>query len=135
MYSFVTILLATLMTLRAEAPEQAPAFQEPEKGPEQGTIYSPIGKRDPFNRLQTDEDSRETNRTANALEKYSVEQFQLRAVLRGLGQTKAMFEDPEGNSHILGEGDLIGRERATISRIINSEVIITQRTFNYLGAE
>jgi nitrate/nitrite transporter NarK len=46
-----------------------------------------------------------------------------------------MFEDPEGKSYILTEGDSIGREHATISRIVNSEVIVTQRTFNYLGAE
>jgi type IV pilus assembly protein PilP len=106
----------------------APAEQD------SGTIYSPIGKRDPFRALaMTNLDRALTG--LNALERFSLEQFQLRAVLRGLGKPRAMFEDPDGKSYILTEGDSIGREHATISRIVNSEVIVTQRTFNYLGAE
>jgi hypothetical protein len=46
-----------------------------------------------------------------------------------------MFEDPEGQTHIIVEGQTMGRERATVSRILNSEVILTEKTFNYLGAE
>ena len=29
--------------------------------------------------------------------------------------------------------DLVGRERATLSRILKTEIIFTQKTFNYLG--
>lgn len=103
-------------------------------GTEKSTIYSPVGKRDPFKAPAVTAFTRDVT-AVNPLEKFAVEQLQLRAVLRGLGKAKAMFEDPDGKTHIIQEGDVIGRERATVSRILNSEVIVTERTFNYLGVE
>jgi Tfp pilus assembly protein PilP len=105
-----------------------------DKPPEKGTIYSPVGKRDPFRPPALANFGRDVS-AVNPLEKFAVEQLQLRAVLRGIGKAKAMFEDPEGKTHIITEGDVIGRERATVSRILNNEVIVTERTFNYLGVE
>lgn len=96
-------------------------------------IYNPTGKRDPFRSPST-----QKNRSPAAvseLERYSVDQYQLRAVLKGLGPARVLFEDPQGKTHILKEGDSIGRSRATVSRILKTEVILTERTFNYLGAE
>ena len=46
-----------------------------------------------------------------------------------------MFEDPDGQVHIVMEGSIIGRERATVSRILNREVIVTEKTVNYLGVQ
>lgn len=100
---------------------------------EKSSIYSPMGKRDPFRQPLTDS-SRETS-TANPLEKWAVERLELKAILKGIGRPRAMFEDPDGKTFIVSEGDILGRERGTISRILNKEVIITERTFNYLGAE
>ena len=97
-------------------------------------IYSPSGKRDPFRPLFSEEANREVA-SMNALEKYSIEQFQLRAILQGLGKARVMFEDPDGKSHILTEGDLFGRERATVSRILNTGVIVTVKSSNYQGVE
>lgn len=107
----------------------------PEKNPqERSAIYSPVGKRDPFRPPALNNFGRDVS-AVNPLEKFAVEQLQLRAVLRGIGKAKAMFEDPEGKTHIITEGDIIGRERATVSRILNNEVIVTERTYNYLGVE
>lgn len=96
-------------------------------------FYSPFGKRDPF-RIPTvgglGEDS-----SVGPLQRFHVDQFRLRAIMRGMGEPRAMFEDPKGRSHIVNQGDLIGIERATVSRIIKSEVILTERTYNYLGKE
>lgn len=96
-------------------------------------FYSPFGKRDPF-RIPTvgglGEDA-----TVAPLQRFHVDQFKLRAILRGMGEPKAMFQDPRGKSHIVIQGDIIGLERATVSRIIKSEVILTERTYNYLGKE
>lgn len=112
----------------------SPAWAEGGSGRgEKGSIYSPVGKRDPF-KPPPSEVGRDVG-SVNPLEKYSVEKFQLKAVLKGIGRPRAMFEDPDAKTFILGEGDSIGRERGTISRILNTEVIITERTFNYLGAE
>lgn len=97
-------------------------------------IYSPIGKRDPFKAPQAKAIARDLA-AVNPLERFTLEQFHLKAILKGLGKNKAMFEDPEGKTHILVEGTVIGRERASVSRILNTEVILTLRTFNYLGQE
>lgn len=104
------------------------------ENPGKGGIYSPFGKRDPFREPVVSEAER-TNASLGPLEKYSIQQFQLKAILRGFGRARALFEDPEGKTHILVEGDTIGRERGTISRVLNSEVIITEKTNNYLGVE
>ncbi|GEM_PF-6203256 len=96
-------------------------------------FYSPFGKRDPF-RIPTvgglGEDA-----SVGPLQRFHVDQFKLRAIMRGMGDPKAMFQDPRGRSHIVSQGDLIGIEKATVSRIIKSEVILTERTYNYLGKE
>jgi Tfp pilus assembly protein PilP len=101
---------------------------------EKSVIYSPVGKRDPFKAPIPRSLSRDLA-AVNPLEKYNLEQLQLRAILKGIGKHRVMFEDPEGKTHILTEGSLLGREKATVSRILDREVILTVRTFNYLGAE
>ncbi len=95
-------------------------------------IYSPIGKRDPFKPPSTTATGKEIL-SLNPLERFAVEQFQLRAILKGMGKNRAMIEDPEGRSYIIAEGDRIGKERATVSKILTNEIIVTEKTFNYLG--
>lgn len=102
-----------------------------EPGKDRPQIYSPIGKRDPFK--PPGNASGKEVLALNPLERFAVEQFQLRAILKGLGKNRAMLEDPEGRSYIVGEGDRIGRERATVSKILTNEIIVTEKTFNYLG--
>lgn len=106
-----------------------------EKIGEKSFIYSPVGKRDPFRPPAATPSDRDIA-SHNPLEQYSIEQMQLRAILRtNDGKGRAMFEDPEGRTHILAEGEIFGREKGTLSKILNNEVIVTERTFNYLGAE
>ncbi len=102
---------------------------------DKGTIYSPIGKRDPFKQPNQNALGRGPA-SLNPLDQFSIEQLSLRGILRdSSGQARAMFEDPDGKTYILHEGDTIGRERGSLSKILNSEVIVTEKTFNYLGAE
>jgi Tfp pilus assembly protein PilP len=101
---------------------------------EKTVIYSPVGKRDPFRPPENPSIGRQTA-SLSPIDRYSVEQLQLRAILNGLGKPRAMFEDPDGKSYIVSEGQLIARERVTVSRILSKGVILTQRTFNYLGEE
>jgi Tfp pilus assembly protein PilP len=103
--------------------------------PEEGTVYSPVGKRDPF-KAPNAGIGRDLASGINPLERFGIEQLQLRAIVKAKGdKPKAMFEDPEGASYIVGQGEIIGRERGTISRILDRGVVVTERTFNYLGAE
>lgn len=122
LFAITVLMLAFPAVLRAEIGRELSS-----------SIYSPVGKRDPF-RPPAEELGRDVS-SVNPLEKYSIDKFQLKAILKGIGRARAMFEDPDGKSFILSEGDTVGRERGTISRIENTDVIITERTFNYLGAE
>lgn len=97
------------------------------------TIYSPFGKRDPFRPL-ANKKGRDLS-SLSPLERYSVEQYRLRAILSSITKPTAMFSDPAGKSHLLSEGDILGKEKAIVSRILSSEVILTQKTTNYLGNE
>src|SRR5689334_3727864 len=110
------------------------AHAEQKTGEGKSTIYSPVGKRDPFKPPKPEKLGRDTA-GVNPTERYTIDKYQLKAVLKGLGKPRAMFEDPEGRTFILSAGQFLGRERGTLSRILNKEVIITERTFNYLGQE
>jgi Tfp pilus assembly protein PilP len=102
--------------------------------PQGAALYTPMGKRDPF--LVPDSMfSDKRNFGQNPLLKYQLDRYKLRGILKGLGKSRAMFEDPVGISHIVTEGDLIGIEKAQVSRIIDSEVILTEKSVNYLGKE
>lgn len=103
------------------------------EGDGKNTIYSPFGKRDPF-RPPAARSGREVS-SINPLERYSVEQFRLKAVVQSPARPHAMFVDPVGTPYVLTEGDMIGKEKAVVSRILASEVILTQKTTNYLGLE
>lgn len=126
MKPFAKISLALFGLMFGQAIAEGPA--------EKGNIYSPIGKRDPFKPPPMDSLGRDLA-ALNPLERFSVEQLQLRAILRGMGKPRAMFEDPEGKTYVVIPGMIVGRERATISRILGTSVVMTQRTFDYLGQE
>ncbi len=97
-------------------------------------IYSPIGKRDPFKRVLEKEYVRMIS-SFKPDERFTLDQLSLKAILHDDKGKVAMFEDPEGGILILREGDRIGRQRATVSRILKKDVIITEHTTNYLGIE
>ena len=95
-------------------------------------IYNPAGKRDPFKVLSITP----TGRKVSAIyptEKYDLDQLNLRAILRMGGKSRALIEAPDGQTFIVNEGEIVGRERATLSRVLKTEVIVTQQSFNYLG--
>lgn len=118
--SFFIGLLAGMIAVSADKDEER--------------IYSPTGKRDPFRAQSLPGADREVA-SLSELEKYAVEQYQLRAILRTDRRATALFEDPNGKTHIVDEGQMIGRERASVSRILEREVILTIQTRNYLGSE
>jgi hypothetical protein len=95
-------------------------------------IYNPVGKRDPFKVLS----SLPLGRKIAAIyptEKYDLDQLALKAILRIGGKSRAMVQAPDGLTFVLYEGEMVGRERATLSRILKTEIIFSQQTANYLG--
>ncbi|NBW98261.1 hypothetical protein EBR03_01680 [bacterium] len=96
-------------------------------------LYSPVGKRDPFQVPKMN--PRDLASNGEDLFKYPLESFQLRAILKSTQGSQILLEDPKGKNHVLQEGDTVGRGRATISRVLEREVIFTERVTNYLGVQ
>jgi len=95
-------------------------------------IYNPSGKRDPFKVLFSGAAGRKPT-SIYATEKYDLDQLTLKAIIRLEGKSRAMVEAPDGQIFVLIEGESVGRERATLSRILKTEIIFSQKTANYLG--
>lgn len=110
------------------------AVDEKRSDEKDDNLYNSFGKRDPF-RVPDLSGLGAKEVVSDPVRKYRLEGYRLRAILRFGGKPQAMFEDPEGKSHVVMEGDRIGLEGARVSRIINSEVIVTERSANYLGKE
>jgi Tfp pilus assembly protein PilP len=106
----------------------------PKPDPKEGGLYSSFGKRDPFRAPERGGLGRGGG-SLSAVRKYRLESYHLRAILRIGSRPQAMFEDPDGKSHVVVEGELIGIEGARVSRIVQSEVIVTERGSNNLGKE
>ena len=108
--------------------------EAPKKDEKEDNLYSSFGKRDPF-KVPDRVGLTGEHAAVDPLRKYRLESYRLRGILRIGNKPKAMFEDPDGKSHVVGEGDRIGMEAARVSRIVNSEVIVTDHSTNYLGKE
>lgn len=102
------------------------------QSPQPATLYNPAGKRDPFKAAISNANWRNLS-SIYPTEKYDLEQLSLKAILRFSGKSRALVEAPDKQTFILFEGDIVGRQRATLSRILKSEIIFTQKTANYLG--
>jgi Tfp pilus assembly protein PilP len=123
------ILLATHGSIQGDA---ASVAKPPES--EDSTLYSSFGKRDPFRAPERGTLIRGQGEVS-PIRKYRLESYHLRAILRIGNRPQAMFEDPDGKSHVVLEGEFIGIEGAKVSRIVNSEVIVTEKGANHLGKE
>lgn len=97
------------------------------------TLYNPAGKRDPFKAVILVNNER-TPSNIYPTEKYDLDQLSLKGIFRMAGKSRALVEAPDGQTFTLFEGDIVGRERATLSRILRTEIIFTQKTVNYLGS-
>ncbi|NBX76651.1 MAG: hypothetical protein EBQ92_08860 [Proteobacteria bacterium] len=118
------LILAFLMTMKSDSLCLAG---------DASSVYSPIGKRDPFQIPKLN--LRDPASTEEGLFHFQVEQFELKAVLKSAESSQILIADPKGNTYILKEGDELGRGRATISRILDKEVILTEKVTNYLGVQ
>lgn len=62
------------------------------------------------------------------LERFSLNELDLVAIISEVAVPKAMFIDPEGFGHVLKEGDRLGRNSGVLSDIRDNEVEVTETT-------
>lgn len=114
----------------AETPDTGTETQEqgeltvPEPTPSQKTKQS---TRNPFEpKIQTQDDTEDDQPTPMAqrepLQRYSIGQLKLAAIISGVAVPKAMFIAPDGMGHMVQEGDRVGQEGGEIVDIRSNAV-------------
>jgi type IV pilus assembly protein PilP len=93
-------------------------------------VYSPIGKRDPFQNMgvATAGVARQAIRGRNKtpLEKWSLDQLKLSMTVTGTASPLAMVEDPEHRGWPVRLGDFIGQNGGKVTGIHRDEVVVTE---------
>ena len=95
-------------------------------------VYSLEGRRDPFVPLIA------TRATVaafeNPLEAFDLPQFMVKAVVIGMGETKAMVIAPDGRAYILKAGMRLGKANGVI-REINRERILVEEQYQDISGK
>lgn len=97
--------------------------------------YQVEGRRDPFLPLLAFKGKASLGREfENPLEAYDLLQFQLKGVIIGLGEPKAIVVAPDGKSYILRKGLRIGKSSGIIREITRERILVEERYQDVTGA-
>jgi type IV pilus assembly protein PilP len=100
-------------------------------------VYSPLGRRDPFQPLVVVEKKKSTfvsDAPLTPLQKFDLGQFKLIGVIVGKGESKAMVIAPDGKSYILKRGVAIGKNNGVVKEIRPNSVLVKERYEDFTGA-
>ena len=117
----------------AAAAAPKPVTDEEIKGQMPATIYvySPIGKRDPFQNQSVTQQgfgrtAASSGRVKTPLEKWSLDQLKLSLTVTGTATPMAMVEDPEKRGWPVRLGDFIGQNGGKVTGIHREDVVVTE---------
>ena len=94
-------------------------------------VYSPIGKRDPFQNQAVLQQgfgraAQNPGRVKTPLEKWSLDQLRLSMTVTGTATPLAMVEDPDHRGWPVRLGDFIGQNGGKVTGIHRDEMVITE---------
>jgi len=94
-------------------------------------VYSPIGKRDPFQNQSVKQTgfgraSSNPGRVKTPLEKWGLDQLKLSLTVTGTATPMAMVEDPDHRGWPVRIGDFIGQNGGKVTGIHRDEVVVTE---------
>ena len=127
----------------SSAAAQPPAVKvSPPKNPfeagavkESPFVYQVEGRRDPFMPLLAFKGKASSGREfENPLEAYDLVQYQLKGVIIGFGEPKALILAPDGRSYILRKGLRIGKNSGVIREITRERIVVEERYLDVSGA-
>jgi type IV pilus assembly protein PilP len=138
--ALVTLVLAAACgspppPARRAAPTPTPAPKAMEEdvkeiAPTNIYVYSPIGKRDPFQNQVVSQSGishvEVRGRNKTPLEKWALDQLKLSLTVTGTATPIAMVEDPEHRGWTVRLGDFIGQNGGKVTGIHRDEVIVTE---------
>ena len=93
-------------------------------------VYSPIGKRDPFQNQSVAQGFGRANvnpgRLKTPLEKWPLDQLKLSMTVTGTATPLAMVEDPEHRGWPVRLGDFIGHNGGKVTGIHRDDIVVTE---------
>ncbi len=94
-------------------------------------VYQIEGRRDPFVPLIA---TKATVKTfENPLEAFDLPQFMVKAVIIGMGETKAMITAPDGRAYILKTGMRLGKANGVIKEISRERILVEEQYQDITG--
>jgi Tfp pilus assembly protein PilP len=87
-------------------------------------------KRDPFSPPEV-----KASEEVDELRKYDLFEMKLVAIMTGLGAAKAMLVLPSGKTHIVQEGDRLGRNSGYVMKISAKELTVVESFKDFRGRE
>ncbi len=96
-------------------------------------LYSPVGKRDPFKSYFTSFKKKAVTFTPTPLQKYELDRLKIVGIITGISSPRAMVEDPDGQSYIIRQGALIGKNYGKVKLIRSSEVVVHEEYRDFTG--
>jgi type IV pilus assembly protein PilP len=115
----------------APKPAAAPAVTEEPKepAPEAVYVYTPIGKRDPFQNVFAVKEVTKVKmpgRKPTPLQKWGIDQLKLSMTMTGTSSPFAMIETPDGRGYPVRVGDFVGQNWGKVTAVKRDEIIITE---------
>jgi Tfp pilus assembly protein PilP len=105
-----------------------------EDSPQAPSVYSPVGKRDPFYNPQDRPlgptvpvgPGRGAGKLA-ALQKFDIDQLRLQFTMTGTSAPMAVLLDPSARAHHVRIGDFVGRNWGTVHSISREEIRVVEK--------
>lgn len=101
--------------------------------PDDGYRYDPTGRRDPFTPVDFSIKV-SVDTTVPPLQRFSLGQLKLSAILRGGDEPSAMVETQEGMGYPVKQGSKIGNNQGEVVEILNDKIVIRETHSDFSGA-
>jgi len=114
---------------KAKAPKKGDAnFERLEAAiaDQDGYVYNPIGKRDPFRSFLSLGGKVEDETPRTPLQRYELDEYRLVGIIWGIDRPRALVEDPESVGHVMEIGTYIGKNWGKVTQITSTEVVVTE---------
>ena len=93
---------------------------------QEGYVYNPIGKRDPFRSFLSLGGKIEDETPRTPLQRYELDEYRLVGIIWGIDRPRALVEDPERIGHVMEIGTYIGKNWGKVTQITSTEVVVTE---------
>lgn len=123
---------STVAKQKAKAPKKGDAsFERLEAAvaAQEGYVYNPIGKRDPFRSFLgagADGGGEPDDSPRTPLQRYELDEYRLVGIIWGVDRPRALVEDPDRVGHVMEIGTYIGKNWGKVTQITSTEVVVTE---------